>query len=81
MKTSFILAIAAITLSSCSSGYGEKEIKRFSYDPRVDLCFAWSSNGYGDVATNVPCNDLVLYQAGVQRLPAASEPRADGLRP
>lgn len=74
--------VAVIALSSCSgSDWGNKTIKQYTYDERVDLCFGWSNNGYGDVATHVPCNNEVLALAGVIVRPAASEKRVDGLRP
>lgn len=76
------MAIAAIVLSSCSgSGWGNKTIEQYTYDERVDLCFGWSNNGYGDVATHVPCNNEVLALAGVTTRPVAPEARVDGLRP
>lgn len=74
--------VAAMVLSSCSgSDWEDKNIQRYTYDERVDLCFGWSNNAYGNVATHVPCNDEVLALAGVVIRPAASDTRVDGLRP
>lgn len=80
-NVTFVAAALSVLLASCSSVSEPKKIKYYTYEESVDLCFAWSKNGYGDIATNVPCTDLVLAKAGVRIRRAAAEVRDDGLRP
>lgn len=62
--TVIVLSLAAMGIVGCTERDEYTAALEYSYDPRTNLCYAWSANTYGDSVANVPCTVEVLQLAG-----------------